>query len=650
MAAYTQGNLPVTITSPLGADKLLLKTLQGEERISGLFSFVLEMASGDNSLDFAAILGKSLTVTLQHNDGAKRYINGIVTRFTQEGGDERFTHYTAELHPWLWMLTLTSDCRIFQNLNVPQIIEKVFGDLGFTDFRLDLKESYSPREYCVQYRETAFAFVSRLMEDEGIHYFFEHTDGLHTLVLADDADAHQVCPGLENTPVRYRKTAINATDDHVVTRCTIEQQVVTGKYALDDFNFETPSTDLVTSVTGQGSEMRMFDYPGGFAKKDTGEKRAKLRIEAEEWPGKLLRGEGFCRAFVAGHKFTLKGYDRADANTDYVLNHVSHFVTQESYSNSFGAFPAATSFRPLRQTPKPVIPGVQTATIVGKSGEEIWTDKYGRVKVQFHWDQRGQNDENSSCWLRVNQSWAGKQWGGFFLPRLGQEVIVGFLEGDPDQPVVTGALYNAEQLVPYTLPADQTKSTIKTNSSKGGGGFNELRFEDKKDAEEIFCHAQKDMTIKIEHDRVKDVLNDETNTIKQNRTSTIQEGNEALTVEKGNRTIQVNTGNETHEVKGTRSVTVTGNETHTNKANFDQDVTGNVTWKVSGNLTIDVSGSVSIKAGTSLASEAGTSLSNKAGTSLDSEAGTTLTSKGNAGVNVESSAIVAIKGALVKLN
>lgn len=634
MPAYVQDNLPVTITSPLGKDKLLLKSLRGDERISGLFSFVLELSSENTALDFSQILGKSLTVSIRLSDGTKRHINGIVGRFAQEGGDERFTAYSAELYPWLWMLTLTADCRIFQNQSVPQIIEKIFSDLGFSDFRVDLKNSYASRDYCVQYNETAFAFVSRLMEDEGIHYFFEHSDGTHTLVLADDADAHQACPGLESTSVRYRKSAIDATDDHSVTSCTIEQQVVTGKYAMDDFNFETPSMDLISSVNGDGSKMRVYEYPGGFIKKDVGEKRAKVRIESEEWPGKLLRGASFCRAFVSGHKFTLKDYDRADVNGAYVLRRVSHQVTQENYTNSFEAFPATAAFRPTRETPKPIIPGIQTATVVGKSGEEIWTDQYGRVKVQFHWDQRGKKDENSSCWLRVNQGWAGKQWGSLFLPRIGQEVIVSYLEGDPDQPVVIGALYNAEQLVPYALPAEQTKSTIKSNSSKGGVGFNELRFEDKKDSEEIFCHAQKDMTIKVEHDRVKDVLNDETNTIKQNRASTIQEGNETLTVEKGNRTIQVNTGNETHEVKGTRDVTVTGNETHTNKANFDQDVTGNVTWKVSGNLTIDVSGSVAIKAGTS----------------LNSEAGATLTSKGSAGVNVESGAVVAIKGSLVKLN
>jgi type VI secretion system secreted protein VgrG len=254
---------------------------------------------------------------------------------------------------------------------------------------------------------------------------------------------------------------------------------------------------------------------------------------------------------------------------------------------------------------------------VGKAGEEIWTDKYGRVKVQFHWDQLGTSDENSSCWIRVDYGWAGKQWGGIFLPRIGQEVLVSYLEGDPDRPLITGAVYNSEQTVPYTLPDEQTKSTVKSNSSKGGGGFNEIRFEDKKDSEELYFHAQKDQNIVVENDRTKKVLHNETNTIKQDRSTTIQEGNDTYVVSKGNRTFKVETGNETYEVKGTRDLTATGNETHTNKANFTQDVSGNYTLKVTGNLTIEATGTISIK---------------------------------SSATTVESTGITTIKGSLVKIN
>jgi type VI secretion system secreted protein VgrG len=303
---------------------------------------------------------------------------------------------------------------------------------------------------------------------------------------------------------------------------------------------------------------------------------------------------------------------------------------------------------------------------VGKSGEEIWTDQYGRIKCKFYWDQSSASDETSSCWIRVAQGWAGKAWGALFLPRIGQEVVVSFLEGNPDRPLVTGCVYNAQQTVPYTLPDDQTKSTVKTNSSKGGSGFNEFRFEDKAGSEEIFMQAQKDMNVTI--------LNDLTTTVTNNRTTTVSKKNDSLVVDQGNRSIKVNTGNETHEVKGTRGLTITGNETHTNKADFTQNVTGNFTLKVSGNLSIDVSGSITIKsgtsfdiqagtalsrkagtalsnkAGTSLANEAGTSLSNKAGTSMSNEASISITSKANASHDVESSGILTLKGSLVKIN
>ena len=664
-SVYTQANLKLSVSTPLGKDKLLLRSFNGEERISEPFHFTLEMLSEDDKLDFSAIVGKAATITFTLDNSSKRYLNGIVTRFVQAGSHKRFTTYYADLRPWFWLLTLTADSKIFQNKTTPKIIEQVFSDLGFTDYKNSLSGTYQPREYCVQYQETAFAFLSRLMEDEGIHYFFEHADGKHTLVLADDADAHKDCPGLSGA-IHYRGSDIEATDDHSVADCTLEQQVVTGKYAMDDFNFETPSTDLITSVDGVSGTLRVYEYPGGFLKKDEGEARAKVRIESAEFPEKLLKGNSYCRAFTSGGKFTLKDYYRSDANTSYVLNWISHQGTQEMYSNSFEAFAATVTYRPPRKTPRPIIPGAQTAIVVGKSGEEIWTDKYGRIKVQFHWDQQGKNDENSSCWIRVDQGWAGKQWGGIFLPRIGQEVIVSFLEGDPDRPLVTGAVYNAEQTVPYTLPTDQTKSTIKTNTSKGWNGFNEIRFEDKKDSEEIFVHAQKDMNIKVEHDRTKNVLHDEVNTIKNSRTSTIQEADETLTVSKGNRTVKVETGNETHEVKGTRSVTVTGDVTHTDKANFTQKVTGDFSLKVSGNLTIDVTGSVTIKsgtatnveagtaltnkAGTSLTNQAGTSLTNKAGTTMENDAGISLTNKASATQTVDGGGMLTLKGGMVKIN
>jgi type VI secretion system secreted protein VgrG len=557
-AVYVQDNLKLKVSTPLGPNKLLLRAFRGEERISGLFQFTLEMVSEDDAIDFQAIVGKAVTITLNLSNNTEHYLNGIVGRFVQEETNLRLTRYFAEIHPWLWLLTKTSDCRVFQNKSAPDIIESVFSDLGFSDFRNDLKANYDKRDYCVQYNETAFNFVSRLMEEEGIFYYFEHGSDKHTLVLGDDSPTNPTCSG--GSPVHFRQSLVDHAQDLTITRCLVEEQVVTGSYAHDDFNFETPNTDLKVESKSDTPKFRVYEYPGGFVKKDSGEKRADLRLDALEQPQKIIRGDGFVRAFCAGHKFELKDHYRPDVNKTYVLQSVSHAASQETYTNSFTAFPADLAFRPPRVTPKPTISGTQTAIVVGKAGEEIWTDKYGRVKVQFHWDQLGKNDENSSCWIRVDYGWAGKQWGGIFLPRIGQEVVVSYLEGDPDRPLITGAVYNSDQVVPYTLPDEQTKSTVKTNSSKGGGGFNEIRFEDKKGSEELYFHAQKDHNIVVENDRTKKVLHNETNTI-----------------------------------KGTRDLTVTGNETHTNDANFTQKVAGNYELKVTGNLTIEATGTITIK-------------------------------------------------------
>src|ERR1051325_10350937 len=276
-SVYAQENLKLQVSTPLGPDKLLLRALRGEEYISGLFQFNLEMVSEDNALDFQQIVGKSVTVTLNLADDTKHYFNGIVGRFIQEETNGRLTRYHAEIHPWLWLLTKTADCRIFQNQSTPDIIKAIFTDLGFADFRDDLKGTYDKREYCVQYNETAFNFVSRLMEDDGIFYFFEHRDGVHTLVLGDDADVHKTCPGLEQNAVRFKQSLVDHTQDLAITRCLVEEQVVSDKCALDDFNFETPGTDLIVEEAdpaGSG-KLRIYEYPGGFVNKDTGESRAR---------------------------------------------------------------------------------------------------------------------------------------------------------------------------------------------------------------------------------------------------------------------------------------------------------------------------------------------------------------------------------------
>lgn len=687
------------VTSPLDAErrKFGLEKVEGEEHISGLYLYKLTLKTRDEKVDFKKLMGKPVVVHFEYQSTDDiRYINGIVTRLIQADFDGEIVTYYAEIRPWLWQMTLSRDCRIFQNKKVTEIIADVFKELGFADFKDSTTGTYPPREYCVQYGETDFNFISRLMEDEGIFYFFQHTKEKHTLVLADANTAFEDVPGLKS--IRLRD--VDPEKDDLAESVTFEQELISNKYMATDFNFETPADKVQAKVDGKTTgKLAVYEYPGGFSKTDAGEKVANKRIEELEVPGKVFKGETFVRGFVAGLKFKFSDHYREDYNNTYVVRSLSITATDAQYKNTFEAFPADVVFRPPQKSEKPRIYGTQTATVVGKSGEEIWTDKYGRIMVQFHWDLDGKKNEKSSCWVRVAQVWAGKSWGTFFIPRVGSEAVISFLEGDPDQPLVIGTLYNATQTVPYAQPGEKTKSTIKTNSSKGGGGFNEIRFEDKKDAEEIFIHAQKDMNIKVENDRTSEILNNETSTITKNRTITIKEehdkltvskgnrtveiteGNETLSVKKGDRLVQVEKGNETHTVKAKRSVTVEEAETHDNKADFTQTVKGDFTLKVDGNLTIDVKGKITIKsgqdmlinssmklteksgqdmtlksgmnlksqAGMNMEHKAGINLKNKAGVNLDNEAGAMMKNKASAMQQVDGGGMLMLKGGLIKI-
>jgi type VI secretion system secreted protein VgrG len=671
-----------SISTPLGADVLHLRAFAGYEAVSEPFQFSLNMISENAGIDLDSIVGQTVTVTIDLPGQQKRYIHGYVTSFHQLGKDPNQTFYQAEIRPWFWLLTMERNCRIFQNQTVVQIIEGLFGELGFTDFRNALTGTYQQREYCVQYAESVFDFVSRLMEDEGISYFFEHEDGKHNLVMGDSTDAHEPCPGLEVAYFALPSAGDTMYDPEVVTGCSVEQQVVPKKHALEDFNFETPTNDLLVEAEGSGLDHRVYDYPGDFTLVNDGNTRVDLRVEASEATKHRLRGESYCRAFTPGYSFELSRHYRDDFNRSYVLRRVSHQADAESYTNSFEAFRDDVVFRPPRVTPLPRIAGSQTAIVTGKSGEEIWTDSFGRIKVQFHWDQEGQFDENSSCWIRVDQGWAGKQWGGFFLPRIGQEVIVSFLEGDPDRPIVTGSVYNGEQMPPYGLPDEQTKSTLKSLSSKGGSAaenYNEIRYEDKMGEEEFYVQAEKDMNILVKNDRSKEVQNDETNTIKNNRTTTIQEGNETLTVSQGDRTVEVTAGNETYTVGGTREATVTGDETRNSEANLtaevggnqdlkitgnddfevggnqtgkvtgNQDITvsGNYTLTVSGNLTINVTGNIMLK-GMGITTKSDGAMTVNAGGAYTQSSGAATTIVSGSPINVQAPSQI-LTGALINL-
>lgn len=625
MPEWTELKRFLNFLTPLGPDKFLLRSFSGEEGISELFHFHLDLLSEDPNVGFDDIVGKNVTLSVRLSaTGTARYINGHVSRFSQLPGEERLTHYQAEVVPWLWFLTRTADCKIFQNMNVLDIVKKVFQDFNFTDFEDQTQKTYPKWEYCVQYRETAFNFVSRLMEQEGVFYFFKHENGKHTLVLGDVPSVHKPCP--DQFRVMFDRSALLEArhEEDVVYGWKQEQEMRAGKYAVCDYNFETPATRLnteVDSAINQGGNHRfeIYDYPGIYLNRGEGDTLAKVRIEEQEAVHALFYGESDCRTLASGFKFDLYGYERQDQNATYVLTHIAHSgeeggfysgqgsSTDSSYKNTFTAIEAPVPFRPPRVAPKPLIHGTQTAVVVGPSGEEIYVDKYGRVKVQFHWDRLGKLDQASSCWIRVAEPVAGKGWGEVWTPRIGQEVVVSFLEGDPDRPLITGSVYNAVQMPPYTLPDEQTKSTFKSYSSKGGGGFNEIRFEDKKGSEQVFIHGERNLDVRVKNDRFE-IL-----------------------------------GGESHLI-------VTKDQLELVKQDKHLYVKGDQNEKVDGTVSLKAGQNIQIKAGQNCALDAGQEIHLKAGMNLVIESGTALTLKvGGNFVNINSGGIF-IKGSMVMIN
>jgi type VI secretion system secreted protein VgrG len=569
-----QADRPISVTSPLGEDVLLFYRMTATEALGRLFVFDLEVLSEDHNIKLEELLGQSMAVHLELAGGSRRHFHGIVSQLSFLGTRGRYARYSIQLHPWLWFLTRTADCRIFQHKTIPDIIKEVCRDFGFNEIEDSLSGSYQPWDYCVQYRETAFNFISRLMEQEGIYYYWKHEEDKHRLVLADSYSAHAAVDGYAEIPF-YPPEESEESDLDRFLSWQISQQVQATSYTLDDYNFETPKSDIRTSATATkkhtGADYKIFDYPGEYADTGVGNEYVRYRMEEITNDYETASASGTARGLMAGCLFSLTDHPRDDQNKEYLLVAATHSLQSSgyesgddegsglSYLGTVKAIDAQVPFRPRRQTRKPLVQGPQTAVVVGPGGEEIWTDEYGRVKLQFHWDRYGESDENSSCWVRVAQVWAGKTWGAIHIPRIGQEVIVEFLEGDPDRPLVTGRVYNADQMPPYGLPDNQTQSGIKSRSSKGGGGdnFNEIRMEDKKGSEELYIHAEKNENIIVESDKSENIGHDETISVGNDRTETVG-NNETLTVA-ADRTRTV-TKNETVTVSLTRTHSVGGNE------------------------------------------------------------------------------------------
>ena len=579
--AITQNNRLVQVDSPLGGDVLLLQSMEGNEELGRLFHYELDLTSENRAITFDQLLGKPMGLTLELHDGSKRYFHGVVCSCRQVNGHGQFAGYRVSLRPWLWLLTRTSDCRIFQNKTVPEIIKQVFRDLGFSDFEDSLSGNYREWEYCVQYRETSFDFVSRLMEHEGIYYYFRHEQARHVLVFADAYGAHSTVADYDSVPF-YPPDRQMRERDHFYD-WQLEREVQPGSLELNDYDFKRPRARLEVrssvSRSHSNGDHPLYDYPGEYVQSNDGEHYARTRIEAIHSQFERVQLRGRARGLGCGHLFKLTGYEREDQNREYLVVFARYQIRQELYENAqldlseqftseLDCMDASQAFRPLPLTPMPIVRGPQTAVVVGPDGEEIWTDQYGRVKVHFYWDRHDQSNANSSCWMRVSQAWAGKNWGAVQIPRIGQEVIVSFIEGNPDRPIITGRVYNAEQTVPYTLPANATQSGVKSRSSKDGSpaNFNEIRVEDKKGAEQLFIHAEKNQDIEVEndethwvgHDRSKTIDNDETVHVKHDRTETVDH-NETITIGV-NRTESVG-NNEDISIGVNRTESVGSNET-----------------------------------------------------------------------------------------
>ena len=543
MSKYSQAGRVIAIKTPLGQDALLLESLRGRESISEPFHFEIELlAEIKTDVRFDRIIGQLVTIEIHRRPEEKRYLNALVKSFSETGRDHEFTSFRAELVPSLWLLSKRVQSRVFQDLSVPEILQKVLKPF---QVKYDLSATYHPREYCVQYRESDFNFASRLMENEGIFYYFEHSDGAHTMVVSDSAKKHPTISGASgNIDFDNSPSGANTSMVRVLT-WTKTQELRSGSYSMRDHFFEIPDQHFeakekatkdvqVGQVTHHpnvagNEDLEIYDYPGGYATRFDGidrsggaassrlrlifeekERLVRVRMEEQDAASLEIRGSGNCTHFSAGHKFTLQKH--FSGNGSYLLKSVSHQLETSyrstdqggaaEYKNEFTCIPLALLFRPARRTEVPVIASFQTATVTGPAGEQIFCDRYGRVKVQFHWDRQGKNDGDSSCWLRVSQIWAGGRWGAFFWPRIGHEVVVGFEEGDPDRPLIVGSVYNNKNMPPFQLPLRKKWSGIKSETVEGLAkqNFNAIVFVDDDDHEHLALYSERHMAINAEYD------------------------------------------------------------------------------------------------------------------------------------------------------
>jgi len=645
---YTQTNRMMQLTTPLGPDFLLIDKMKVKEAISELFTIKVEVLHEEKPgwkapepIDYKKILGQNVSINIfQADDEIGRSFSGMVSEFTYGWRSDRFSHYWMKIVPNIWIFTQNKQSRIFQQKTVKSIITDVFE--GYENYIVwETEYDYKPRNYCVQYRETDFDFASRLMEEEGIYYYFEHKDDSHKMVISDRKQFNRDCPG--SPELQFVDIETMHYTALMVRKWETDLRIGPGQFMFRDHNLQQPLKKLETASTsnfivGDNSSWEIYDYPGGYARKfdgidpggtersdldniiPDGKRTIQTAAEIADAGFQTASVKTDCSALTAGHLFKLVDHPIKDLNGQYVVTAITHSASQspaydrndqeyadegEAYTNELTALAhartGAVPFIPEQRTEKPVIYGAQTAVVVGGDGEEIFTDPYGRIKIQFYWDREGKTDGSDSCWAPVAQSWAGNGWGSMFIPRIGMEVIVHFLEGDPDQPIVSGCVYNPMNVTPYKLPDEKTKSTIKTYSSKGGEGFNEFRFEDKKGSEQVFIHGEKDLDVYIKNDRREFTKNDQHLIVKNDLREKI-EGNKHLKV----------SGNDFGKIDGDRHLKVDGKEAIEIGGSQTFKIGANKYTTVSGNIADEATGSVYIK-GMSVIIEGMTQISLKVG-------------------------------------
>jgi type VI secretion system secreted protein VgrG len=608
----------------LDADALRIVRFHGTEGMSEPFGYELELVSAEQAVSFDDVVGQPahLMWTTGVASDDERHVHGIVSRFEQTGRSKKLTHYSARLVPKLWTLSLVRQSRIFQNKNTPDILKAVLEGAGIPaeQYQLSLKATYPPRKYCVQYRESDFDFMSRLMEEEGIWYWFAHDEEKCVVMMGDEASTPTQIAGQTEVAFREGEGGLLGGAEQIAGFRYV-RSMRTGKVILQEYDFKKPQQTMKVEAEAESdAHLSSYDYPGEYPETGVGKRLAQVRLEEQQAERELGVGEGNCRRLEAGYRFALVDHPVEELNQEYLLVRVEHWGEQpqagigaaaqkaeskdeQTYRNVFECVPSIVTWRPPRVTPRPRVEGPQTAVVTGPEGEEIHVDEHGRVKVHFFWDLDGPQDDKSSCWVRVSQGWGGAGYGGMFLPRVGQEVVVECLEGDPDRPIITGRVYNGTNPLPYALPDEKTKSSIKSSTSPGGSGFNELRFEDKKGEEQILIQAEKDVDVYVKNDRRERIRRDHHMIVDRDQIEKVGRDEhrfvdrDQITEITRDHSLKVG-GKEMIQITGTRSLEVTDDVAEASKANYSHEVGKNLYLKASGvviegmqELTLKVGGS-----------------------------------------------------------